>query len=272
MPATSSSRFEATRSASREGSSRFMREHLELVREARALRDQRHELVAHVARERGGLDRVGVARVGEPQDASAGTAPRGRTRRRARDALHQQPVGVVGELQHLRDAQHGADPVQVVGPGCLDGRFTATHIRRSARSTASISFCERSVFTSSGESRCGKSTVFLSGSTGSSPGSRARGPRRRRCRRRSRRRLAARAGLDRSSFAISSRSTRPLRRSAWAASRSASRPRASVTRSRSNGIAMRRRARRARGDLHRCRRAAAAAPSRARMRSSRRRR
>jgi hypothetical protein len=92
-------------------------EHLELVREARALGHERDELIAHVARQRRGFDRVRIAGVREHRHAGAQERILGEELlgARARDALHDEPVGVVGELEHLHDAQDRPDLVHVRG-------------------------------------------------------------------------------------------------------------------------------------------------------------
>ena len=104
-------------------------QHLELVGEPRALRDERHELVADVARERRRLDRVGVARVGEHLDPAAEVVlvrPE-LDDARARHALHEQAIRGVGKAQHLRHAQHRADRCRSSWPGLPStSPFTAT--------------------------------------------------------------------------------------------------------------------------------------------------
>jgi hypothetical protein len=92
-------------------------EDLELVGEPRALRDERTELLGDAPHEGRHLDRFrGLADVLDAPDrrAQVRIGPREALEADARDALHEQPVRVVRELQHLHDAQHGPDAVDVV--------------------------------------------------------------------------------------------------------------------------------------------------------------
>jgi len=91
-------------------------EQLQLVRQTRALRHQGGELLRHVAHQRGGFHRVEFAGLAQGLDLAAQEGHLGRELLHARPGhpLHEQPVGVVRELQHLGDAHHGANAVDVL--------------------------------------------------------------------------------------------------------------------------------------------------------------
>ena len=94
------------------------REHLDLAVLPVGRFDELREALHDVACERLHLDALEVARLlFERPDACAqeglfgGELLEGDTR----DALHEQPIGIVGELEHLDDAQHCPDAVDVLG-------------------------------------------------------------------------------------------------------------------------------------------------------------
>ena len=92
-------------------------ENLQLVREPRALGDQSAELLRDAPHERRRFDGLGrLPDILDPADRGAQIGiGRGETfEPHARHALNEQPIRFVRKLQHLHDAQHRPDRVDVV--------------------------------------------------------------------------------------------------------------------------------------------------------------
>ena len=145
-------------------------------------RDERGELLRHVAHQRGDLDGARVARLLEhAARGRAGRAPRGELRRsRARATpCTSSRYESSGNFSIFAMRITRADAVaRRRRRGCPRRRRCTADAdqqplgrRRAPRRSAA---CERGVFTSSGESRYGNSTVFLSGSTGRIAGTSSR--------------------------------------------------------------------------------------------------
>ena len=151
------------------------RRELQLLGQVRREPDDLREQALDVARQRLDLGRV-VVHVRQRLELAdevrlVGDALGEPDALQAADEDAQRPVG---DLDHLVDDRDRADLVDVVPAGRLDRRRRARSTsasRRSPATTSSISRIERSCPIASGIIDCGKTTVSLSGSTGSVAGS-----------------------------------------------------------------------------------------------------
>jgi hypothetical protein len=140
---------------------------LELLGQVGHLLDDPRERLLDVAHERGELGRLDLHEVGQLGD------PRDEVRRLAHvllqahalGALHEDPQGAVGHLEHAGDGAHDADVVQGVGARGLElgsREATMTSMRSPARMSL-MSCTLRSWPTASGVNASGSGTVSRSG-------------------------------------------------------------------------------------------------------------